>query len=168
MANVYLILGSNEGHRIGLLEKAKYLITEKVGKIEQRSKIYVTEPWGVDDQPSYYNQVLQINTSLEPQALMVQLLKIEEKLGRLRSEKYAIRTMDIDILFYDHDIINTDRVTIPHPRLHERRFVLEPLNELASELIHPIMELSIRQLLINCIDQKEVTILDLHEPANSI
>jgi 2-amino-4-hydroxy-6-hydroxymethyldihydropteridine diphosphokinase len=102
------------------------------------------------------NQVLKVKTSLTPQELIDEILKIEKSLGRERQEKYGPRLIDIDILFFDNEVIKSKSLTIPHPQLHNRRFVLVPLNEIAPRFIHPVLKKSIAQLLLECPDKLDV------------
>lgn len=156
MAKVYLLTGGNVGDSLKTLERANGLIQEKVGTIIKSSSVYKTAAWGKTDQDDFLNQVLQTDTTLSPIGLMDILLDIEMELGRKRLEKYGPRIIDLDILFYDDLIINSDRLTIPHPQIQNRRFVLEPLNELEPELVHPLLKKSISKLLEECQDLLEV------------
>ena len=149
---VFIILGSNLGDREKNLERA---IVElgRLGMVKAWSQIYFTQPWGVDGHPEYLNQVVEIETTLPPGGLMLRCLKIERILGRAkRSETVQPRIIDIDILLYDDRIVNQKKVTIPHPRLHLRRFALIPLAELAPDKVHPMFKLTIKQLLAECSD----------------
>jgi 2-amino-4-hydroxy-6-hydroxymethyldihydropteridine diphosphokinase len=168
MINTYIILGSNVGQRLSFIEKAKYLLEELVGNIINETSVYSTEPWGVEDQKTYLNQVLLIETELSAEKLIDEILKIEEKLGRIRGEKYAPRTIDIDILLFGDLIIEQPELIIPHPRMQDRNFVLTPLKEIAPDVIHPVFQRSISSLQEQCNDQKEVFILAANEPANTI
>jgi 2-amino-4-hydroxy-6-hydroxymethyldihydropteridine diphosphokinase len=136
MARVYLALGSNIGNRSQHLRDALTRLEDKV-TITEVSHLYVTEPWGMKEQPSFLNMVVQGETNLEPRALLEFLKTIELDMGRTAGIRYGPRVIDVDILFYDDQVIETPELTIPHPRLTERRFVLVPLAEIASELIHP-------------------------------
>ena len=116
--------------------------------MKQKSSIYSTEPWGYESFNNYLNQVVEIESEQTPEQIMLNLLMIESEMGRIRhSGSYADRQIDLDILFYDHEILNLTKLTIPHPLLHKRLFILEPLAELAGELTHPILNKSIKQLL---------------------
>ncbi len=156
MNNVFVIIGGNLGNRQQNLAHAIRLIEQKSGVIKKQSSIYETEPWGVQGQPNYYNQVLEILTDFDPESLMQLFLQIEQLMGRVRTEKYSARSIDIDILFFNDQLINTPDLTIPHPRLQERRFVLEPLNEIAPEFVHPELQKTIAALLIDCTDSNVV------------
>jgi 2-amino-4-hydroxy-6-hydroxymethyldihydropteridine diphosphokinase len=156
MNRVYLLTGSNLGDRVENLNKAAQLITEKGGLLITRSKFYHTSPWGPLDQPDYLNQALALDTSLQAAALMEQLLEIEEKMGRIRSIKYGPRIIDIDILFFGEQLIQNSMVQVPHPEVHNRRFALTPLAEIAATFIDPLTGNTISQLLSNCKDQGRV------------
>lgn len=156
MNRVYLALGSNLGDRKGNLEAAGWEIGRQAGPIITHSGIYETEPWGNKNQHPFYNQVLEINTDLTPTRLLNTLLLIEAKLGRTRIEKWSPRTLDIDILFYGNEIICQNDLILPHPEIQNRRFVLEPLNEIAGNFIHPVIGCSITRLLAACTDDSAV------------
>lgn len=146
MIDVFLLLGSNLGDREGYLQKAIELIETELGVVTQKSSIYETEAWGKTDEPNYLNQVARINTTLSARQALEKVLQIEAKMGRIREEKWGSRIIDIDILFYGQDIINEPGLIVPHPELHNRKFTLEPLNEMASDLQHPVLKKSIFQL----------------------
>ncbi len=145
MASVYLCLGSNLGQREKNLAQALTLLSQKVS-LEKVSSIYETEPVGYKEQPLFLNMVCQITTDLSPWELLHLAKDIERKIGRMASFPNAPRPIDIDILFYDNQIIQTQNLTIPHPRLAERAFVLIPLAEIAPELTHPELDKSIAEL----------------------
>jgi 2-amino-4-hydroxy-6-hydroxymethyldihydropteridine diphosphokinase len=152
MNKVYLLLGSNMGNRLMNLEKARQLISRQAGLIVTVSGIYETEPWGNKNQGMFYNQVIDLHTALEPQLLLSCALAIEKELGRVRNQKFGPRLMDIDLLFYNNMIISEPGLTLPHPFIQARRFTLMPLHEIASELIHPVLKKSVKQLLDECPD----------------
>lgn len=156
MAKVYLLTGGNVGDSIKTLQRANGLIRERVGSIIKSSSIYKTAAWGKTDQDDFLNQVLEVETNLSPNDLMDSLLEIEIELGRKRTGKYGPRIIDLDILFYNDLILNSDQLTIPHPQIQFRRFVLEPLNELVPELVHPVIKKTINLLLEECPDKLEV------------
>ena len=153
---VYLLIGGNIGDREFALDKARKLIGEKCGEIRSLSAIYETAAWGKSDQPNFLNQALHINTALKPMQLLHQILEIEKQMGRTRQEKYGPRNIDIDILFYNDEVHNDPSLIIPHPALQFRRFVLEPLNEIASNFVHPVLKRTIEQLLEACPDDLPV------------
>jgi 2-amino-4-hydroxy-6-hydroxymethyldihydropteridine diphosphokinase len=143
---VYLALGSNLGDRRHNLEAAIAALPPAV-RVLERSPLYETAPWGVTDQPDFLNMVLKGETRLAPAALLARLKRIETDLGRLPTIRYGPRLIDLDILFYDSLVLSTPELTIPHPRLHERAFVLVPLADLAANLVHPVLGKPIRDLL---------------------
>lgn len=154
---VYLLLGSNLGNRVFFLNRAIERLTESVGDLITKSSVYETQSWGYDDQP-YYNQVVEIATELQPLTLLNLIHIIETDLGRKRTSNfYQARTIDIDILFYDVEVINTTDLIVPHRFLHLRKFVLIPLSEIAGNFVHPIFNKTINQLLEDCEDNLEVT-----------
>jgi len=118
----------------------------------QHSSLYETAAWGLEDQPDFLNQVLLVETAQKPRELLETLLDIEQELGRIRQQKNGPRTIDLDILLYNDDVIHEPGLQIPHPRMASRRFVLAPLAEIAGELIHPITSKTIRQMLDECTD----------------
>lgn len=156
MPTLYLLLGGNLGDRVLYLQQARASIAGQVGKIKQSSKLYETAAWGKTDQPAFLNQVLEVQTDLTPEQVLQQINLIEHALGRARTEHWGARVIDIDILFYDSLVLQTQRLTIPHPQLYRRRFTLAPLAELAPDLVHPVLGASINQLLAACPDELEV------------
>lgn len=152
MNNVFLIIGSNLGDKAENLKRAIRLIEQSAGIVKRFSAVYETEPWGVEKQPAYYNQVLELISEYNAVELMIHLLDIEKMMGRIRINKYDARNIDIDILFFNDEVYHSETITIPHPRLHLRRFVLEPLAEIAPELVHPVFNKNIYMLLNECED----------------
>jgi 2-amino-4-hydroxy-6-hydroxymethyldihydropteridine diphosphokinase len=152
----YLLTGGNEGDRFLHMQQARTNIELICGQLLQVSSLYETEPWGNMDQPDFLNQVILIDTKLSPEELLHAILSIEEKGGRKRTVKNAPRTIDIDILFYNDLILEKPGLSIPHPRIADRRFVLEPLNEISPEFIHPVIGKTIHRLLLECKDELAV------------
>ena len=152
----YLLIGGNLGNRSANLQNALHQIEKNCGKILDLSAIYETAAWGLSNQPSFYNQALSIQTNLEPKALMEQLLAIETNMGRIRSIKLGPRLIDLDILLIDQLILNTETLILPHPLMEQRRFALLPLAEIAPNLMHPILQKTIQELLMHCSDQLDV------------
>ena len=142
---VFIGTGSNLGDRLGALKSAAELLAPKV-RVMKASKVYETPPWGYEDQPAFLNQVLQVETELDPPALLKFLKRIEKKLGRKASFLYGPRAIDLDILFYDDLIYSTDTLQIPHPLASERAFVLIPLLEIAPDFVHPVLGKTIKEL----------------------
>jgi 2-amino-4-hydroxy-6-hydroxymethyldihydropteridine diphosphokinase len=147
MSVVYLSLGSNIGDREDNLKKAVDKIKQNKIRIIKESRIYETKPYGIKEQRDFLNLALKIETTYTPQKLIKILLDIEKEMGRVRDIKWGPRIIDIDILFYDSLTINDENLKIPHPDLHNRLFVLEPLSEIAPDFIHPIYKRGVLDLL---------------------
>jgi 2-amino-4-hydroxy-6-hydroxymethyldihydropteridine diphosphokinase len=145
-----LLTGSNIGNRTLYLEQAINAIAEKAGKIIATSHIYESAAWGKTDQQDFLNQAIVIETGLSPQALLSTIQEIENEAGRKRTETWGARTLDIDILFYDNLIVDSENLTIPHPYIQERLFTLAPLNEILPELMHPALNKSMAELYAAC------------------
>ncbi|MGE0078989.1 MAG: 2-amino-4-hydroxy-6-hydroxymethyldihydropteridine diphosphokinase [Bacteroidales bacterium] len=157
MAKVYFTIGGNIGDREFNLGETRRLISERIGNISKESSIYESEPWGFDSEHNFLNQVLVVDTCLSPAAIMLEISYVETKMGRVRNGAgYASRTVDVDIIFYDHQIMLTPDLTVPHKQMHKRRFVLEPLNEIATDFIHPLFSLTTHELLVTCPDESKV------------
>jgi 2-amino-4-hydroxy-6-hydroxymethyldihydropteridine diphosphokinase len=147
MYKTYILLGSNLGDCRKYLSDAILEIECKLGTISSKSSLYQTASWGNLDQPDFINQVIELKTSLSPADLLKAILKVENVLGRQRLKKWGSRTIDIDILLYEDQIVNTADLVIPHPYLSVRRFSLMPLSEIAPNLLHPISRKNITELL---------------------
>jgi deoxyguanosine kinase len=156
--HVMISLGSNQGNRLALIESCIALIHNEVAVVVKVSKIYETPSWGFESDP-FYNCVLLLHTSKAPQKLLNQLLKIEKKLGRVRNQvaAYQPRPIDIDIIAFNEDIVATETLQIPHPHLQDRKFVLQPMLDLGSNWVHPIVKKSIAQLLTETKDTSSIT-----------
>lgn len=152
MNEVYLLIGGNMGDRLLCLTKAKQEIETKCGHIYKQSSLYETAAWGLEDQAAFLNQAIEIKTNLPAMELLEMILAIEENMGRKRNEKYGPRLIDIDILLFNEDVIDVHGLKVPHPQMQYRRFVLEPLNEIASQKNHPVLKKTIAQLLSACTD----------------
>ncbi|MNK04678.1 Bifunctional folate synthesis protein [compost metagenome] len=155
--NAYLLLGTNLGDRAKNLNTAIAFIEEEIGAIFAKSSVYETAAWGKTDQPGFLNQAVGLRSGLEPLPLLKLLLAIEQKMGRVRLERWGERLIDIDIIFYGEAIIlDSSDLILPHPEMHKRRFVLEPLNEIAENFIHPIFKEKVSSILSNLSDELTV------------
>ena len=154
----YLWLGSYLGDRRANLEKAIKAIKQKK-IVLRKSSVYETKAWGYTEQPDFLNQVIEVSTDLSPLSLLNFLKRTETELGRVENFRYGPRLIDVDILFYGELIRNTARLQIPHPKLHERAFVLVPMAELEGEFVHPVLEKAIAELREN-VDASEVRLCD--------
>lgn len=162
MISTYLLLGTNLGDRLSQLDRARRAIGENIGELVACSAVYETEAWGNPDQPDYLNQVINVRTPLEATVLLDVVHTIEKALGRDRKEKWGARVIDIDILFYGEEVIEAEHLHVPHPHIHERRFVLVPLAEIAGHFVHPTLLQPISNLLEATSDTLSVK---LHESA---
>jgi 2-amino-4-hydroxy-6-hydroxymethyldihydropteridine diphosphokinase len=156
MNNAYLLIGGNLGDRLANLNNAIQKIELHCGKIISSSTIYETAAWGFTEQPPFFNQALQVETALSATELMQQLLIIELSLGRERLLPLGPRTIDLDIIYFNNEIIQNDIVSIPHPRMEQRNFVLIPLNEIAPTYLHPVLNIPTSTLLKQCRDESHV------------
>jgi len=158
MIKLYILLGGNLGDKQQVFSEARERLNQQVGTITNQSAIYETEPWGFESDDIFWNQILEISTAFSPEIVLQQTQQIERELGRIRkATQYDSRIIDIDILFYGDQIIKLENLTVPHPRVQERKFALVPLSEIAQELIHPVFQKSIRQLLNECTDSLKVS-----------
>ncbi len=154
----YLLLGSNLGDREAYLNNALKMIADEVGEVKATSAIYETAAWGKTDQPGFLNLAVEVETKLSPMALLTKVLEIEHSLGRIREEKWGARLIDIDIILYGNEIVNVEhQLQIPHPEMQNRKFVMEPLVEIAANLIHPVFNKSLKEILINLTDTLSVS-----------
>ncbi len=136
-----------------MLNRAADLIDHRIGKIVNSSSIYATKAWGIEDQPDFLNQVLEIECEFSPQSLLIKINQIEKALGRKRLIKWGSRIIDIDILYYGELTVDTVDLIIPHPENQNRNFVLVPMTEIAPDLLHPVFHLTQTQLLDRCKDE---------------
>lgn len=156
MNTIYLLLGSNMGNSEQQLSDAILQIMQQIGKVTNKSSLYTTAAWGNTNQPEFLNQVVMVQSELAALPLLENILFIEKKMGRVRTIKNAPRVIDIDILFFNKEIISTANLTVPHPEIENRRFVLIPLNELSPDFVHPVSGLTVHTLLKNCTDALDV------------
>ena len=156
MNTAYLLIGGNLGDRAAYLAEAVNQISDRCGRVTSTSSLYETAAWGNTNQPAFYNQAISVETILEPETLLERLLAIEIEMGRIRTQKYGPRTIDLDILMIDDLILDTPTLTIPHPQLQNRRFALLPLVEIAPELNHPVLDKMLHELLLICLDKLDV------------
>ena len=157
---VVISFGGNEHNSLDCFDKAIDIIEDKIGEVETKSDLYRTKAWGMKpDTPDFYNQVIFITTKLKAKKLLKKTQKIEKKLGRKEKsthEGYKDRPIDIDLLFFNEDVISRPKLVIPHYLIHKRKFILEPLCELIPEYIHPVLKKTIKELLLSCSDELEV------------
>lgn len=156
MHRVALLIGGNQGDRRQLINQATELIRQRIGSVVAFSKVHETEPWGDfegNDTRAFLNRALLVETELSAEETLHAALEIENALGRKRhpsAKKYQSRPMDIDIIFYDNEVIDTPDLVVPHPRMHLRRFVLEPLAEIMPDYVHPLLEASVVEIAKTC------------------
>lgn len=156
MNKVFLLIGGNMGDRLQNLHQAIELLSATCGPVIQQSMVYETAAWGKTDQPAFLNQALLLHSILSAQELIITVLGVEEQMGRHRAEKFGPRVIDIDIMFYNEEVINEPHLTIPHPQMQNRRFALIPLIELAPQMVHPVLNKTLEELLLECKDELPV------------
>ena len=159
MNTAYLLLGANIGNPVQQLQDARAEITDRIGPITQASSLYESEAWGVEDQPIFLNQVIQVETEHTVQRVLQDIMKIEILLGRVRGQRWGSRIIDIDILYFNSEIVHEEDLQVPHPYIQERNFTLIPLVEIAADYIHPIFKKSNTELLQESTDPLNVKIL---------
>ncbi len=159
MNSAYLLLGSNMGNSVEIVGLALAILEKECGHISKKSSLYETEPWGFESESNFLNIVVCIETERSALSLLSKIHETEQKLGRTRTNnQYTSRLIDIDILLFNDTIIESEILVIPHPRMHLRQFVLQPLSEIAGDFVHPVFLKSINQLLTECADTKNVVL----------
>ena len=158
MNEVYLQLGSNIGERLESLNQSIKIIAERIGNVLEKSSVYESTPWGVENQRNFLNQVIFVKSNFDPYTILDLVLQIEKDMGRIRIEKWGERIIDIDILFIDDLIIESENLCIPHEFISKRKFVLQPMCEIAPGFIHHKLNKTISQLLEECIDEEKVNV----------
>ena len=159
---IFLLVGTNLGNRLENIKLALQKISEKVGEIVNTSSVYETAAWGKTEQPDFYNLALEIATEKNPQEVLSLLQSIEKEMGRIRVERWEERIIDIDILYFSDQIINSPQLTVPHPEIPNRRFTLEPLNEIGADFMHPVLHKSNIEMLRDCKDKLAVKRIHTH------
>lgn len=160
MATAYLCLGGNIGNTQAVFKKAIEQIESGIGRCVLKSRLYTTEPWGFEAEQLFLNQVVVVETELEPHAVLELCLQTEAELGRTRGNSYQSRTIDIDILFFDNRIIDLPDLKVPHPLLHLRNFVLQPMCDVAPKLVHPVLKKTMEQLRAECADEAKCVLAE--------
>ena len=156
MNTIYLLLGSNMGNSEQMLSDATNMIEKNIGKLTKSSAIYRTAAWGKEDQRDFLNQIIIVSSSLSSSTVLKKMFVIEKEMGRVRTIRNAARVIDIDMLFFNDDIIQTETLTVPHPQIQNRRFVLVPLAEISPDFQHPLLKKSSLELLSICSDKLNV------------
>lgn len=160
-ARIVLLTGGNLGDRWAHIRKAEVLINQHIGDVIKRSSVYESAPWGFESETHFLNQVLIIETQLSPVEVLRKCQEIEDQFGRVRNpDHYISRTMDVDVLFYDEEVIATPELSVPHPLMHKRRFTMQALDEVMSTFVHPVLKKSVKDLLEACEDPSEVSIFE--------
>lgn len=160
MTSVVILLGTNLGNRLLNLKKADLEISQRIGLVLMRSMIYQTKPWGNTEQDDFLNQVLVIDSSKKANEILAALLEIELEMGRKRTKQWEPRIIDLDILYFGDEIIETKDLKIPHPFIQERRFTLIPLAEILPAMIHPVFKQTNYDLLLQTTDHSSVIIYE--------
>src|SRR5690242_18865199 len=156
MNKVFLLIGGGIGGRFQNLDQAITLLSGAVGPAIRQSAVYETAAWGKTDQAAFLNQALLLTTRLSARELIVTVLSVEDQMGRNRTEKFGPRVIDIDIMFYNEEVIDEPHLIIPHPQMQNRRFALIPLVELAPKMVHPVLNKTLEELLLECKDELPV------------
>ncbi|KXK36463.1 MAG: 2-amino-4-hydroxy-6-hydroxymethyldihydropteridine diphosphokinase [Saprospiraceae bacterium] len=160
MHTYYFLLGSNVGNRKENLTKAIDVIHKEIGTVIARSSVYETEPWGLKDQPDFYNMAIEVHSAMDPEKVFVKVKEIEQLLERENNIKWGPRSIDVDILYCDQIVMKKDHLQIPHPQIYNRNFVLIPLMEIAGDYTDPVKKHTIEEIYDACEDECEVFMLD--------
>jgi 2-amino-4-hydroxy-6-hydroxymethyldihydropteridine diphosphokinase len=163
---LFLSTGSNIGDRFSFLNRAVTLIEQSIGRVIVKSSIYETSAWGLENQADFLNQVLEIETTLSPTECLAHCLEIEQALDRIREVHWGPRTIDIDLLYWNTCCMHTESLTLPHPRIAARNFVLMPLAEIAADFIDPALKQSVQQLKEACKDNLPAIRIEIDELVN--
>ncbi len=159
MKKVFLSLGANLGNKSKNLTSAIELIGNEAGVVQKVSGVYNSEPWGFEAEHNFYNMVVEVQTELEPHDLLRSCQNVEKTIGRIKTHDtfgYTSRVIDIDIVFYEDQVVKEEHLIIPHYLMHERFFVLKPMNEIAPDFVHPVLNKTIAELIKECDDHSEV------------
>lgn len=168
MNTAYLLIGGNEGNREATLYQCVQMLRRTVGHIINLSPLYETASWGKEDLPPHLNQAIQLETEFDAATLLTHVLEIEHLLGRTRSIQWGSRKIDIDIIFFNREVIHTPNLQIPHPWMQLRRFVLQPLADIAADYVHPVSGLSVSELLKTCTDDLSVQVYISEDTEDSL
>ncbi len=160
MLSYYLLLGSNIGNKIQHIEDAQAHVEKHIGHINLKSSKYRTEPWGLENQEDFINMVIQVTSDLSPEIVLNKIKDIEQQVGRTETEHWGPRVIDIDILYCDDKVVNTEKLQIPHPQISNRNFVLIPLIEIAGDMTDPVHKITIDEIYEKCTDTCEVYMYD--------
>lgn len=158
MNTAYLLIGGNEGNREATLYQCVQMLRRTVGHVTDLSPLYETASWGNEGLPPHLNQAIQLETAFDAPTLLTHVLEIEHLLGRTRSTQWGSRKIDIDIIFFNHEVIHTPDLQVPHPWMQLRRFVLQPLSDIAANYVHPVLGISVSELLKTCTDDLSVQV----------
>ncbi len=163
MNDVFFLLGANLGEPLAQLRGAATALEKRVGTIQKTSSVYASVAWGIEEQPPFLNQILLVSSPLSARAILEEIQQIENDLGRVRLQKWGARTIDIDILYYNNEVVDEEDLRIPHPYIAQRRFTLLPLVEIAPDYVHPTRQVTNKELLQSCEDDLHVQLFSTTE-----